>query len=256
MNRIYITLFLLGFITIFSSCKQNADQLKKDAAYEQYLAEAPDLEYQIQMPNPMPESSVPLLVLMHGYGSNNQDMATLGQSLDPRCMIVSVQAPHELSFNKFSWYQLTRNSDGYAHSFDEMKESRAGVMKLIDSMQEKYNIDDERIIVGGFSQGAMMSLALGLTHSDIIDGIMVLSGNIYDEVQKEIEGKKIDKGLDVYMSHGRQDNVVSFVEAEKDVEFLKSKGINVQELYYNGAHSITPENLNSLSKWLSAQIDP
>jgi len=255
MNRIYIIVFLLGLGAIFSSCKQNSNQVKKVVEYEQYLAEAPNLEYQVQMPNPMPETAVPLLILMHGYGSNDQDMASLAKSLDSRCMIVSVQAPHEIGFNKFSWYQFARSADGYNYSFDELESSRAGIMKVISVMQEKYKINDKKIMVGGFSQGGMMSLAVGLKHSDVVDGIMVLSGDLLKEVEEEIEGIELNAGLDIYMSHGRQDQVLSFAEAVKDIKVLKAKGLDVYELYYDGAHTITQENFNSLSNWLRAKID-
>jgi len=255
MNRIHIIVFLLGFFLIFSSCKQTGAETKKVEIPQGKFGQAMDLQYDIHMPDTKPDSGFPLLILMHGYGSNDKDMSSLAFSLDQRCMIVCVQAPHEIGFNKFSWYQFNRSGDGYAFSFDQLKESRDGVMKLIQNLQETHHINPDKIMVGGFSQGGMMSLALGLKHSDIIDGVIVLSGDLLDEVVEEIEGKELEQRIPIYMSHGRQDKVLPFAEAVKDVKLLKSKGFDVDEHYYDGAHNISAENLKSLQLWLRTKIE-
>ncbi len=255
MNRIYITVFLLGLMVILSSCRGNSKNSEKVVESEQISVFENKLVYETKMPSPSTEEPMPLLILMHGYGSNEQDMVSFSKALDPRAMILAVRAPHKIAKDKYSWYNLDRNRNGVKYSFDELKESRTEVMNLIRLMQQEHNIDEENILVGGFSQGAIMSLALSMKHSDVIDGAMVLSGDLYDEVEAEMEGMLIDRGLDVYMSHGRQDKVLPFAEAVKDIKFLKSRGVDVYEHYYDSAHTISRDNFVTLSHWLTAKIN-
>lgn len=256
MNRIYITVFLLGFCLVFSSCKENGGQVKKLGGNELDISQEPPLEYQIRPASPASSEPVPLLIFLHGYGSNEVDTGNFAKSFDDRCMVVSVRAPYKISENKYKWYQFERKGHEYNFSYDELKKSRARIIQLIKSLQKEYNIDKDKIMVGGFSQGAMMSLAISLKHSDLISGAMILSGDLLTEIEQEIMDKKIDKRLDIYISHGRQDRVLSFAEAVKDIKFLKAKGIDVYEQYFDSAHTISRENFISLNRWLGAKISP
>ena len=255
MNRIYITVFLLGLCLCFCSCKHNPDQSKKDVAFQDSKLDSESLKYLIRLPENQSNEPLPLLILLHGLGSNEQDMHRLAHSLDARALILSVRAPHRVGDGKYSWFDLKKGGTGWVYSFEELQASRSKIIRLIQTIQKEYSIDEEKIIVGGFSQGAITSLATGLSHSKLIDGVMVLSGDLYDEVEKEMEGRKINKNLDIYMSHGRQDQVLSFTEAVRDVKFLKAKGIDVYEQYFDSAHTISKENYISMNKWLKAKID-
>ena len=254
MNRIYITLFVLGFSACFFACQQNATEAKKDVKKPEPKAtkyEFTQLIREAQVTDGAPSA---LLVLMHGLGSNEKDLYQLAKQLDPRYMVVTLRAPHEIGQDRYSWYDLQRNGKDFSYSFDMLKNSRSKVINHIKLLLQEYKIDEDQIYVGGFSQGAIMSLAISLTHSDLIDGAVVLSGDLYDEVESELTNYKIDPELKIYMSHGRNDQVLPFAEAEKDAKFLEKLDINFESNWFNTAHTIGRENYISMNQWLIEQV--
>ena len=254
MNRIYITFFFLGFFTLFLACKQNNAASKKDNSDIVSKTISFEFEHQIRPSNLDSKSKVPLLVLMHGLGSNEMDLFALGKNLDPRYMVVSVRAPHKIGEGKYSWYDLKRGQGKWDYSIEELKESRTKFIKFIKQLTTKYSIDNTKIYIGGFSQGANMSFATALNHSDLIDGAMILSGDLLDEVEAEVLGVKNFNDLNIYMSHGRKDAVLSFAEAEKDAKVLESLDINFEKHWFDSAHTISQENYMSMNAWLVKQL--
>ena len=255
MNRIYITVFLLGLLLCISSCRHNTDGSKKLDKKDQKLSNKAPLDFKIRLSDLDAKEPLPLLLLLHGYGSNELDMDRIAQSLDKRYLVYSVRAPYKIAESKYQWFDFKRTTQDYSYSYDQLKESVNQIVDLINAIKQKHSIDDSKVVIGGFSQGAMISLAASLNHSDLINGAMVLSGDLLDEVEEEIKDLQIDKGLDIYMSHGRQDEKLKFAEAVKDIKFLKAKGIDVYESYYDSGHTISRDNFISLSTWLSAKID-
>lgn len=255
MNRIYITVFLIGLICCFSSCKENKDQTKKVDQKERQLSVKESLEYKLKLPEIDNGEPLPLLIFLHGYGSNELDSDRFAQSFDQRYLVYSVKAPYKIGEAKYKWFDFKRDGEDFIYSYDQMNESVDRIIDLLYYIKQKHHIDDSKIIIGGFSQGAMMSLAVSLRHSELFSGAMILSGDLLDEIEEEIKDLQIDKKLDIYISHGRQDQRLTFAEAVKDIKFLKAKGIDVYEFYYDSGHTISNDNFVSLSKWLSAKID-
>lgn len=254
MNRIYIKFFFLGFCTIFLACKQTPKDLKKDIDNSVKTAPTSTLEHKIRMPISGGSEPYPLLVLLHGLGSNEDDLYSFAPHMDKKLLVASVRAPYQIGPNKYSWYDLDLNGGDFIYSFSKLKESQGKLLKFIEYLKSEHNIDDDKVFVGGFSQGAIMSLSTALIHSDKIAGAMVLSGDLLDEVEDELENKSLDDNLKVYMSHGRSDNVLPFAEAEKDAKYLSALNIQFEKHWFDSKHSISRENFISLNQWLSAQF--
>ena len=254
MNRIYIKFFFLGFCTFFFACKQTSKDPKKDLTKSEKTQSIITLEHKLRLPIVNDGKPYPLLLLLHGLGSNEDDLFTFASHLDRKLMIVSVRAPYQIGPKKFSWYDLDLNGGDFIYSFNELKESQYVLLTFLEELKSQYNIEESKIFLGGFSQGAIMSLATALSHSNEFAGAMVLSGDLLDEVEKEISTKEINPELNIYMSHGRLDQVLSFAEAEKDAKFLNALNIEFQNHWFDSKHSISRENFISLNQWLSSQL--
>ena len=254
MNRIYIKLFVLGFFTIFLACQQKAKDQKKDVPFKAEIPASYEFNHLIRMPSLNKEGPYPLLILMHGLGSNEKDLYSFAEHLDQGLLISAVQAPYQIGPNRFSWYDLDLNGGDFIYSFDQLKSSRVKLLKYISQLQKAYHIDPDKIYLGGFSQGAIMSLATALNHSDLIAGAMVLSGDLLDEVEEELKGKKVDPELNIYMSHGRQDQVLTFAEAQKDANYLDKLNIKFEEHWFDTKHTISTKNFISLNEWMTRQV--
>lgn len=254
MNKIYITLFFLGFSCLFFACKQMSSDQKKDQVETEKKPVSYELVHKLRLPLESQSGKIPLLILMHGLGSNEADLYSLAEHLDKRLLIASVRAPYEIGPNKYSWYDFKLNGGDHIYSYDKLKSSRAQLLRFIDQLKQEYNIDAGKIYLGGFSQGAIMSLATALNHSDVIEGAIVLSGDLLGEVEQELKTKKLDKQLNIYMSHGRLDAVLPFAEAEKDLEYIKALGVDVENYWYDSKHTISGENYGSMVQWLTKEI--
>ncbi|MCI0337948.1 MAG: alpha/beta fold hydrolase, partial [Acidobacteria bacterium] len=118
----------------------------------------------------------PLLLLLHGFGANEDDLFTLAPYLDERFLIVSARAPVELGPVSYAWFNLGFTPEGVVINLEEAESSRLRLRKFINELIEFYQIDPRAVYLMGFSQGAMMSLALALTYPGIAAAVVSMSG--------------------------------------------------------------------------------
>ena len=102
-------------------------------------------------------------MLLHGVGSNEQDLIGLAPALDSRFFVVSARAPITLGHGSYAWYPVQFTPTGHIMDPDEAERSRLLILKFVDELTQSYNIDRERVFLMGFSQGCIMSLAAALT---------------------------------------------------------------------------------------------
>src|SRR5690554_1023093 len=108
------------------------------------------LNYLIQQPKEIKEKN-PLLILIHGYGSNEEDLFSFASELPDEYFIISVQAPYQMPPYGFAWYAITFDADMNKFTDDEQaKASRDLLLQFIDEVCEKYPIDRENVNLIGF----------------------------------------------------------------------------------------------------------
>ena len=237
----YYTLLLVLIFT--SSCKSTSPKPETVVS----------LPYEIKKPVNLTNNS-PLLILLHGYGSNKKDLFSFAQRLDPKLVVVCPQAPIALQKNRFAWYNLNLNSNSEKYQYTDVQKAKSEIQQFISQIQTKYGLQESKVIVGGFSQGAIMSLYMGLTEPEFIDGVIALSGQLYPEVRNEIKFNPQLNKLKIFMSHGKQDNVLSFKEAEEGYHYLHNRGLKVANFWYDSKHQITPENFRDMQSWIAKQL--
>lgn len=212
------------------------------------------LAYEIKTPK-SPTKNSPLLILLHGYGSNEKDLFGFADQLDDRLTVVCPRAPITLQTNRYAWYNLNLNSGETKYQFENVAKAKNEIVSFIKEIQQKHGLNNSKVIVGGFSQGAIMSSYIGLTEPEMIDGIIALSGHLYPEVRNQIKFNPALNDVAIFVSHGQQDNVLSFDQAKNGVDYLENRGLQVDEHYYQAKHQITSENFQSMKQWISNQIN-
>jgi phospholipase/carboxylesterase len=194
----------------------------------------------------------PLLLLLHGYGSNEEDLFSYAEYLNERFVILSVRAPYPHSEGNYAWYSLDFSKTPYTSNNEQAEKSRQDLGKFIDLACQKYHADAKKVYLLGFSQGAMMSLTCALTMSDKVAGAVVLSGRLRDETIPLIADNQQLKNTKIYISHGKKDQRIAVTEAEKAKNFLISKGIQpTYQIYPEAGHEVTQENFMAFRAWLS-----
>lgn len=221
-------------------------------AYSNSNAQSSSLYYLIREPK-VKTANPPLLLLMHGVGSNEKDLFGLANYLDDRYLIVSARAPFKIAEGSYKWYDLDFSTGVRRTNIDEAQKSLQIILKFLDELHAKYHYDQKRVIVSGFSQGAIMSLCVGLTHPEKVRGIGVLSGRVLEEVVKpKLAAKDQFKHFEAFVSHGTQDGVLPVSDARSTKKLLESLQIKTSYHEYSSDHSINQANLDDFAAWLKS----
>ncbi|ALM50551.1 phospholipase [Flavobacterium psychrophilum] len=195
----------------------------------------------------------PLLLLLHGYGSNEEDLFSFAAQLPDEYFIVSARAPYNLpQYSGHAWYAITFDNDMNKFSDDKQAaESRDLIVKFIDELIATYPIDKDNITLAGFSQGAILSYAVALTYPEKVKRVLALSGYLnMDIVGKSLHAEDASK-VRFFISHGTVDQVIPIEWARKAPEFLKNLGLDVEYHEYNAGHGVAPQNFYDLVSWLN-----
>lgn len=207
------------------------------------------LKYLVREPQ-IKSTHPPVLILLHGVGSNEEDLFSFANQLPEKYLVISARAPISLGGNSFAWYQVDFSTGKPVFNFQQEEESRAILIKFISQIKEKYSVDSNEIYLCGFSQGAIMSYSIGLTRPDLVKGIAVMSGRLLEEIKPLIASKEKLQSLKVFISHGTNDNTLQINYARQSVAYLKSLNINPAYKEYPEGHGINNEMLTDLINWL------
>lgn len=203
-------------------------------------------------------NKTPVLIMLHGYGSNESDLFEMAQLFDKKFQVFSLRAPYNDRNNQgYSWYDLQMNTDGSKkHNYNEATESRKKILSFISNACKTYNLDSNNVFLIGFSQGSIMSLDIALNAPTKIKGILALSGLLLPETtaNNKLDWTKINQ-VKFYIAHGRSDNVIKFTEAEKIKTLFKEKKHPAFDFNsYEMPHSICGQELNDIKNWLKKQL--
>lgn len=204
------------------------------------------------------KANPPVIIMLHGYGSNEADLFDISNSFDERFITFSIRAPYPTTEGGNAWYDLKfLPNKQISCNYEQLKVSKAKILSFISNACKTYKADSTKVFIMGFSQGAIMGYDIALTHPTKISGVLALSGRLLEETKNaKLDDKTITK-LKFYIAHGYSDNVIDIKEAEKANEFLKSKKITeVSYKNYEMPHSICGDELNDIKKWLKKNIDP
>jgi len=207
------------------------------------------LEYLVRKPKTRTENP-PLLLLMHGVGSNEQDMFSLSDQLPDNFLIIAARGPLTIGPNSFAWFQVSFSTGVPVINSAQAENSRITIIEFIESLKTQYRFNEKEIYIGGFSQGGIMSYSVGLTRPDLIKGIAVMSGRLLKEVRPQIASQDELKKLKVFISHGISDNVLSIEYAREANAYLKTLNITPIFKEFEAGHTVNNEMLIGLVDWL------
>jgi phospholipase/carboxylesterase len=211
----------------------------------------------------------PLVVLCHGFGAPGEDLVPLFRQLTvPReVRFAFPAAPLDLSATLGpayrggrAWWMIDPKSLEEAqrgvrrdrsHVVPEgLVEARTMVTELLGELGRLLSATPERTILGGFSQGAMVSLDATLRLPHRLAGLCLMSGSIVaiDEWQPLLETQR---GVPIVQSHGRADALLPFDIAERLRDLLRAAGADVRWVEFSGGHTITGTVLDALSKLIN-----
>jgi phospholipase/carboxylesterase len=212
------------------------------------------LEHLIR-PSSITEGKPPVLFMFHGYGSNEEDLFSFAPELQPEFCVISVRAPYSMEPLGNAWYAINFDAENGKWSDDEQaKSSIEKIVIFIDEACKTYGLDTDKITLLGFSQGTILSYAVGLSYPEKIKNIVALSGYINENILADGYTDKSHKDLKVYASHGQVDQVIPPEWAQRAPDFLKKLGIDHLYEEFPVGHGVAPQNFYAFKKWLDDKI--
>jgi len=182
------------------------------------------------------------VILCHGYGGDGKDISILAgywRSYLSETIFICPDAPEKCAASPsgFQWFDLMDQSPEQILSKSLVAEGKLN--KLIDEVKEKNNLSADKIIIGGFSQGCMISLQTGIKRADKINSIIGYSGRIID---KDHLSKNIVSRPNIILMHGDADQVVTIEGLLEAKDFFNKNNYEIEtKIFKNCEHRIPTE---------------
>lgn len=194
----------------------------------------------------------PLLLLLHGYGSNEEDLFSFASELLEEYYVISARAPYDMQYGSYAWYAINFDADENKFSdIEQAKKSRDIIANFIDELLENYPIDPNNVTLIGFSQGTILSYAVALSYPQKVQRVVAISGYLnLDMVVSDFATHDFSK-LKIFASHGTVDQVIPVDWARKAKPILEQFGVATTYKEYPVGHGVSPQNFFDFKNWLN-----
>ena len=196
----------------------------------------------------------PTLVLLHGRGDSAAGIAPLAYEFErDDLLVISVQAPLELGgvmAGGYEWYRLRE-----PRRLDEvtLRASLDALAECLDTVKSAYRVDSERVVLLGFSQGAVMSLGAQALRPDSVAGVIALSGYFPIEVEADA-GNLV--GRPAFVAHGVDDDIIPVEAGRRTRNLLERHGVDLTYREYRMAHQVSGQEMADVHVWLNGILGP
>lgn len=209
-----------------------------------------DLHYLLHQPQTItPETQ--LLVLLHGYGSNEEDLYSFVPTLPQDWLIASVRAPRAVEFEGFAWYDIDFNDPEKFIDASQANEALNAILKLIDGLKQQFGLT-KRVHLAGFSQGGVLSYALALTLPQKFSKVACMSCYPDPKILGQIStNKKELEGLRFFISHGIDDAIIPLDWGRKASDLLYDLGCYFSFREYVAGHTVNQKNYMDLMEFFN-----
>ena len=220
------------------------------------INEGPGLQYVTVVPDDYtPDSSYPLVIMLHGFGANMQDLAGLAPAISADGYVYAcpnAPIPFQLGPGQTGFGWLTPRGGGTA---EETANSEKLLGDFFDTVFQQFNVSPGNAILMGCSQGGGMTYRCGLGRADKFAGLAALSATLPDE--DDLAARlPAERTQPIFIAHGLFDQMVSEDTAQSAKSFLESNGYTPEFHTYNMGHEISGEELGDLVPWVARVLSP
>lgn len=210
--------------------------------------------HHVTRPSSLKENA-PLIIMCHGYGSDENNLFSFAQELPEELFIISVRAPYPMQPYGNAWYAI--NFDAQQNKWNDVEQavaSRDKISNFIDEACAEYPVAPNNVTLLGFSQGTILSYAVALTYPEKVKNIIALSGYVSEDMLPDDVSEKDYSHLDFYCSHGSVDQVIPVDWARKAPKFLDN--LNIKHTYseFPVGHGVAPQNFYEFRSWLEKRL--
>lgn len=214
------------------------------------------LDYVTLLPDDFdPAAGYPVVVLLHGYGSNMDDLAHLAAVLHPTGYVCVAPNGHRAAFlttddTMRAWYE--RGGD---ETPEGVAVARERLRAFFPEVWQRYGTPPGRTVLLGFSQGGNLAARYGIAAPDDFAGVAILAGSLkqLDQLTPELPARRTQR---VFIAHGYRDAVVPFQVGRDLADYLQRNGYQPEFHGYTIQHTITTPLVDDLRRWLVRTLPP
>jgi len=189
----------------------------------------------------------PLIILLHGFGANKEDLSGLAPVIDRSHYLYALpDAPLSAADEPTmrAWYER-----GGKESPAAVREALAALDGFVSEVVARFRVSPGRALLGGFSQGGALSLRYGLPRPELFAGIAVLSGSLR-QVNDLLAGLPAERTQPIFVAHGQHDSLVPFAWSQDLLAFLQMQGYQPTYQAYPIDHEISAAEVSDLRSWI------
>ncbi|KNB61384.1 alpha/beta hydrolase [Chryseobacterium sp. Hurlbut01] len=210
-----------------------------------------NLDYIVREPENI-TSKTPILFMLHGYGSNEQDLFSFRESLPTDWILVSFRAPKATQFEGYSWFDIDFNNPDHYINIDQAKDASDVVLQNIMAISNKYGLTENKTHLCGFSQGGILCYSLALKNPDLFNYVACLSSYPEEKLLTDIvKDKKKLENLRFFVSHGTDDAIIPFEWGKKAADLLYDLSCYFTFREYMSGHGVNQKNYIDLMDFFS-----
>lgn len=193
----------------------------------------------------------PLIIFLHGSGSNEEDLFGIKDELPADYTYLSVRAPFEVEADSYQWFNKKAGEGDYDGETADLKSSARMIVDFIAKATEKYHTRPDKVFLVGFSQGAIMSYEVALRDPEVVRGIAALSGKILPVLRSELKPADDLKQVAIFIGHGTADQKLPYSGATDADTLLQRLALTPEFHAYPGVgHTISQTEMVDLNSWL------
>jgi phospholipase/carboxylesterase len=214
------------------------------------LQQSADFELAFRIKQPQPAQPKACVILLHGVGGSESNLADLAAGIDPDTLVVLPRGPLEFAPGQFGWFRVAFTTGGPRIVESEAEQSRLALIRFVEQLQSAYSIAPQYTVIAGFSQGGILSASVALSAPERVAAFGVLSGRILPELQPHLADKKKLATLRAFIGHGEYDSKLPVVWAQRSDQLLTELGVEHLTRLYPIDHSISPAMQTEFLGWL------
>ncbi len=197
----------------------------------------------------------PLVIFLHGFGSNEEDLFGIKDALPSTWTYLSARAPMPVDPHGYRWFTKTPGDGDYDGETADLQRSAQLIEDFVGKATAKYHTQPDRVFLVGFSQGAIMSYEVGLRRPELLRGIAALSGSVLPVLKAELKPDASLGKLAIFIGHGTLDQALPYVSGTRANEVLTGLGLKPEFHGYPGMpHTISEAEVQDLKAWLEKSL--
>ena len=203
---------------------------------------------------PAKPENAPIVIMLHGYGSNEKDLIQLAPALRPEFRYISARAPQTMDFGMYGWFPIDFTHSGITVDYSAAKKALEQLINFTVEIIREYRPRGNKVFLMGFSQGAVMSYLMAFNAPELLHGVIALSGQLPETSLPLETAKAAMRKLPFLVMHGIHDDVLPVAKGRAANEWLQKNVDDLTYLEYPIAHQISDSGLVLISSWLEEKI--